>query len=187
MISADHGLAIVYFLQSEVVNTMLASGVQVVLLTDEALLDKIQERFGRAGAGGREPAPQAGAPVFPERAQFAAMVAGFLPPRRRLQAHEPGDGEQLCQLGEDRSPRQAQGDLPPGARRGGGDAPLVSRPARPGQAPTPVYPQYLQRPVRALPTRPGGCQHGRLAHGPLPAARGAPPERAHGCHRPGVG
>ena len=49
MISADHGLAIVYFLQSEVVNTMLESGVQVVLLTDEALLDKIRERFGRPG------------------------------------------------------------------------------------------------------------------------------------------
>ncbi len=49
MISADHGLAIVYFLQSDVVNTMLESGVQVVLLTDEALLDKIQERFGRPG------------------------------------------------------------------------------------------------------------------------------------------
>jgi hypothetical protein len=49
MISADHGLAIVYFLQSDVVNTMLESGVQLVLLTDEALLDKIQERFGRPG------------------------------------------------------------------------------------------------------------------------------------------
>ena len=48
-ISADHGLAIVYFLQSDVVPTMIESGVEVVLLTDEALLDKIQEKFGRAG------------------------------------------------------------------------------------------------------------------------------------------
>ena len=35
-ISADHGLAIVYFLQSEVVPTLIEAGVQVVLLTDEA-------------------------------------------------------------------------------------------------------------------------------------------------------
>lgn len=48
-ISADHGLAIVYFLQSDVVPTLLAGGARVVLLTDEALKDKIQERFGRPG------------------------------------------------------------------------------------------------------------------------------------------
>jgi hypothetical protein len=48
-ISADHGLAIVYFLQSDVVPAMLESGARVVLLTDEALKDKIQERFGRPG------------------------------------------------------------------------------------------------------------------------------------------
>jgi hypothetical protein len=48
-ISADHGLAIVYFLQSDVVTTLLEAGLEVVLLTDEALLDKIQARFGRPG------------------------------------------------------------------------------------------------------------------------------------------
>jgi hypothetical protein len=48
-ISADHGLAIVYFLQSDVVTTLLETGLEVVLLTDEALLDKIQARFGRPG------------------------------------------------------------------------------------------------------------------------------------------
>ncbi|TAK12388.1 MAG: hypothetical protein EPO32_08845 [Anaerolineae bacterium] len=48
-ISADHGLAIVYFLQSDVVPTLLAGGARVVLLTDEALKDKIQERFGQPG------------------------------------------------------------------------------------------------------------------------------------------
>lgn len=48
-ISADHGLAIVYFLQSNVVKTMIATGAQVVLLTDDALVEQIQKRFGRPG------------------------------------------------------------------------------------------------------------------------------------------
>lgn len=48
-ISADHGLAIVYFLQSDVVSTLLKAGVEVVLLTDEALKDAITARFGQPG------------------------------------------------------------------------------------------------------------------------------------------
>jgi len=49
LISADHGLAIVYFLQSELIDTLLAAGVEVVLLTDDALVERIRERFGRPG------------------------------------------------------------------------------------------------------------------------------------------
>jgi len=48
-ISADHGLAIVYFLQSELVPTLLDAGVEVVLLTGDALLEQIRSRFGRPG------------------------------------------------------------------------------------------------------------------------------------------
>lgn len=48
-ISADHGLAIIYFLQSEVVNTLLNSGVRVVVLTDDGLVEQIQSRFGKPG------------------------------------------------------------------------------------------------------------------------------------------
>ena len=48
-ISADHGLAIVYFLQSDVVSTLIENGIEVVLLTDNALEDKINERFGQPG------------------------------------------------------------------------------------------------------------------------------------------
>ena len=48
-ISADHGMAIVYFLQSDVVPTLLDSGVEVVLLTDEGLREQIINRFGRNG------------------------------------------------------------------------------------------------------------------------------------------
>lgn len=49
LISADHGLAIVYFLQSEVIHTLLEANLQVVLLTDDHLLDKIRQSFGRDG------------------------------------------------------------------------------------------------------------------------------------------
>jgi CDP-glycerol glycerophosphotransferase (TagB/SpsB family) len=48
-IIADHGLAIVYFLQSDVVPTLLEAGVEVVLLTDDGLVDQISRRFGRPG------------------------------------------------------------------------------------------------------------------------------------------
>ena len=48
-ISADHGLAIVYFLQSDVVPSLLEAGIEVILLTDDALKTQIQERFGHPG------------------------------------------------------------------------------------------------------------------------------------------
>jgi hypothetical protein len=48
-ISADHGLALIYFLQSDVISTILAADVEVVLLTAGSLKDKIEERFGRPG------------------------------------------------------------------------------------------------------------------------------------------
>ena len=48
-ISADHGLAIVYFLQSDVVSSLLYEGNEVILLTDDELVDKIERRFGQPG------------------------------------------------------------------------------------------------------------------------------------------
>ncbi len=48
-ISADHGLAIVYFLQSDLVPALLDAGVEVVLLTDDGLKPRIEETFGRSG------------------------------------------------------------------------------------------------------------------------------------------
>ncbi len=48
-ISADHGLAIVYFLQTDVVKTLLDKGVEIVFLTDDALLDQIAKKFGQPG------------------------------------------------------------------------------------------------------------------------------------------
>ena len=48
-ISADHGMAIIYFLQSDVVTTLLDAGVEVVVLTDDETKDKIASRFARHG------------------------------------------------------------------------------------------------------------------------------------------
>jgi hypothetical protein len=48
-ISADHGMAIIYFLQSDVVPTLLEAGVEVVVLTDDDTKDKIAQRFARPG------------------------------------------------------------------------------------------------------------------------------------------
>ena len=48
-ISADHGLAVIYFLQSNVISTLLEAGIEVVLLTDDALIESIQARFGQEG------------------------------------------------------------------------------------------------------------------------------------------
>ena len=48
-ISADHGMAIIYFLQSDVVPTLLNAGVEIVLLTDDETKDKIAQRFARPG------------------------------------------------------------------------------------------------------------------------------------------
>ena len=44
-ISADHGMAIIYFLQSDVVPTLLSAGVEVVLLTDDETKSQIEKRF----------------------------------------------------------------------------------------------------------------------------------------------
>lgn len=48
-ISADHGMAIIYFLQSNVVSTLLDAGVRVVVLTDDDTKERIAARFARPG------------------------------------------------------------------------------------------------------------------------------------------
>ncbi|MEJ2263547.1 MAG: hypothetical protein P8X95_08875 [Anaerolineales bacterium] len=49
LISADHGLAIVYFLQTDVVPRLLEAGAEVVILTDDALVQDLSERFNHPG------------------------------------------------------------------------------------------------------------------------------------------
>jgi CDP-glycerol glycerophosphotransferase (TagB/SpsB family) len=49
LISADHGMAIIYFLQSDVVPTLLAAGIEIIVLTDDETREKISQRFTRPG------------------------------------------------------------------------------------------------------------------------------------------
>lgn len=49
LISADHGLAIIYFLQSDLVPTLLKAGHEVMILTDDGLKEQIARRFGQPG------------------------------------------------------------------------------------------------------------------------------------------
>jgi hypothetical protein len=48
-VCADHGLAVFYFLQSDIVKTLLDAGVQVVVLTEDNSQEVIQARFGQPG------------------------------------------------------------------------------------------------------------------------------------------
>jgi hypothetical protein len=48
-ICADHGLAVFYFLQSDILSVLLEAGIQVVVLTEDNSKDAIQTRFGHPG------------------------------------------------------------------------------------------------------------------------------------------
>ncbi len=48
-IIADHGLALIYFLQSDVISTLLNAGVEVVFFTDDESLPAIEARFQQPG------------------------------------------------------------------------------------------------------------------------------------------
>jgi hypothetical protein len=48
-ISADHGMAVIYFLQSDLVTTLIKAGTEVVLLTDDSLVEKIKKSFSQKG------------------------------------------------------------------------------------------------------------------------------------------
>ncbi|MEI7845342.1 MAG: hypothetical protein WCK35_06030 [Chloroflexota bacterium] len=48
-ISADHGMALIYFLQSDVIPNLLEAGIEVILLTDDDIKDRIAAQFARPG------------------------------------------------------------------------------------------------------------------------------------------
>jgi CDP-glycerol glycerophosphotransferase (TagB/SpsB family) len=48
-IAADHGLALIYFLQSDIISTLLKASVEVVMLVDDDALPAIEARFQRPG------------------------------------------------------------------------------------------------------------------------------------------
>jgi CDP-glycerol glycerophosphotransferase (TagB/SpsB family) len=48
-VAADHGLALIYFLQSEVITTLLKAGVEILMLVDDEALPAIETRFHQPG------------------------------------------------------------------------------------------------------------------------------------------
>ena len=48
-IIADHGLALIYFLQSDIISTLLNAGTEIILFTDDDARQAIQERFQQPG------------------------------------------------------------------------------------------------------------------------------------------
>ena len=48
-ISADHGLALIYFLQSQVVSRLLEAGIEVVAFVEDGLRDHMATRYGQPG------------------------------------------------------------------------------------------------------------------------------------------
>jgi hypothetical protein len=48
-ISADHGLAVFYFMQSDIIPAILESGVEVIVLTEDETQALIASKFGRPG------------------------------------------------------------------------------------------------------------------------------------------
>jgi hypothetical protein len=48
-IIADHGLALIYFLQSDIISTLIKAGVEVIVFTDDDARQAIQERFQQPG------------------------------------------------------------------------------------------------------------------------------------------
>ncbi len=48
-IIADHGMALIYFLQSDVVQTLLDADIEVILFTDDETKDKVASRFTQHG------------------------------------------------------------------------------------------------------------------------------------------
>ena len=48
-IIADHGLALIYFLQSDVIPTLSKAGVEIILFTDDESLPAIEARYRQPG------------------------------------------------------------------------------------------------------------------------------------------
>jgi hypothetical protein len=48
-VCADHGLAVFYFLQSDLIQTFVEADLEVILLTEDNTREAIQERYGRPG------------------------------------------------------------------------------------------------------------------------------------------
>jgi len=181
-ISADHGMAIIYFLQSEVVSSLLEA---VVLLTDDAVKDRIASRFGRPGLiveGLRLKEAEAYARRVQPRMQW--LLSSYL---RRVggswRINTEAMDSHIWEVWKENSWKFRLGIWAPAAL-----AILLLRSSRRArqalvQAQMRFIPD-LYPDLREICAIAGDRFHRRLAAGSLPAARGASARDSHhGCHR----
>ena len=181
-ISADHGLSVVYFLQTGVLPELLESGARIVLLTDDGLKEQIERRFGQPN-------------LIVEGLRFKQCKQYFETSSHSLQhwvhfLRWMGGSDRINTNAMDGHLRQMGYEASPRGKR---IMPLIraltytlrrSRLARRALVDLQrrFTPNDLRGPVREIPPLPGGGLHAGLALGPLPAARGC---RSWNQHRRG--
>ena len=169
-ISADHGLAAFYFLQSDIIPTLLEAGVEVIVLTEDSSCELIAKKYGQPGvsfAGLRldkvREYTRTVSPTmqwwldFLRRAGAAgntnlAVVDSYI---QQVKSEAHARRRQLFPLMEAlarmmRSNRATRWVLPRLAAA--------------------LHAQYLRRPVRTIPARSGDRRLARFPPGSLPAA-----------------
>ncbi len=105
-ISADHGLSVVYFLQTDVLPTLLEAGIEVVLLTDDGLKDKIAQKFTQPGLvveGLRLDKARKYFETYHHTAQYWAHFMRWMGGSQRINLEAPNG--HLRQMGVEASPR----------------------------------------------------------------------------------
>ena len=149
-IIADHGLALIYFLQSDVIPTLLKTGVEVVLFTDDESLPAIKSRYEQPGLtfeGIRlkecETYFQTVDPFIQRCLQMLRWVGGS----RRINVTAMDGNYHLLAGGFHRSwtvcPATSEGNHLV-------DAPLEDFASNCNQISKPLYPVFLRRPVRKI-------------------------------------
>ncbi len=186
-ISADHGMAIIYFLQSDVVPTLLEAGVEIVILTDDETREKIAQRFARPGLtfeGLKLKEANAYATKFKPRLQWLLIYLRRVGGSWRIN-NEAMDSH-IWEVWVENGWKFRVGIWIPAALGDPRFTDVCLRAEFFGTLPDPLHSpaESLCRFIRGAPTRSCDRFDGRLAHGPLPAAGGKASQRAeHGGDR----
>ncbi len=105
-ISADHGLSVVYFLQTDLLPTLREAGIEVVLLTDDGLKEKIAQKFAQPGLvveGLRLSQARRYFDTYRHTAQYWAHFLRWMGGSNRVNLEAPNG--HLRQMGVEASPR----------------------------------------------------------------------------------
>ena len=163
MIVADHGLAIVYFLQTDVLATLLDGGVEVVVLTDDGLVEQIGRKFAQPGLSIEGMRLKQARQYFESQSHFTQYWLHFL--------RWMGGSDRVNCEAMNGHLRQMQYET---SRGGKLIMPFIrlavavlrksqTGPANAGQRPKPLHPGVVYRLVRSIPAVSGGRQHTGMA------------------------